>query len=157
MNMLTNGLYHMLTRPETFGQLRADRSIMGSAIEEFLRFESPPRNSVGRYPSRDMEIYGQVVDKDECVYVGYGACNHDPAEFDDPLRFNLARTPNRHLGLGIGVHHCLGAGLARMEIDIALNTLMDRYIGIELAGDVHWEPSFVVRALEGLPLKLTAR
>ena len=155
MNMLTSGLYHMLVRPETFEQLRADRSIMGTAIEEFLRWESPPRNSVGRYPARDIEIGDQVIRRDECVYVGYGACNHDPAEFPDPLRFDLTRTPNRHLGLGIGVHHCLGAGLARMEIDVALNALMERYSGIELAGDVHWEPSFVVRALEGLPLKLT--
>jgi cytochrome P450 PksS len=155
MNMLTNGLYHMLTRPDTFEQLRADRSIMPTAIEEFLRWESPPRNSVGRYPARDIEIGDQIIGKDECVYVGYGACNHDPAEFADPLRFDLTRTPNRHLGLGIGVHHCLGAGLARMEIDIALNTLMDRYPTIEMAGDVHWEPSFVVRALEGLPLRLS--
>jgi cytochrome P450 PksS len=155
MNMLTSGLYHMLVRPETFEQLRADRSIMGTAIEEFLRWESPPRNSVGRYPARDIEVDGVTIRRDECVYVGYGACNHDPAEFADPLRFDLTRTPNRHLGLGIGVHHCLGAGLARMEIDVALNALMDRYSGIELAGDVHWEPSFVVRALEALPLKLT--
>jgi cytochrome P450 PksS len=155
MNMLTSGLYHLLVRPEAFEQLRDDRSIMGTAIEEFLRWESPPRNSVGRYPVRDIEVGDQVIRRDECVYVGYGACNHDPAEFPDPLRFDLTRTPNRHLGLGIGVHHCLGAGLARMEIDVALNALMDRYAGIELAGDVHWEPSFVVRALEGLPLKLT--
>lgn len=155
MNMLTSGLYHLLARPEAYERLRADRSIMGTAIEEFLRWESPPRNSVGRYPARDIEIGDQVIRRDECVYVGYGACNHDPAEFADPLRFDLTRTPNRHLGLGIGVHHCLGAGLARMEIDVALNALMDRYAGIELAGDVHWEPGFVVRALEGLPLKLT--
>jgi cytochrome P450 PksS len=155
MNMLTSGLYHLLRRPESLDRLRADRSIMPTAIEEFLRWESPPRNSVGRYPARDIEIDGQLIRRDECVYVGYGACNHDPAEFEDPLRFDITRTPNRHLGLGIGVHHCLGAGLARMEIDVALNALFDRYSGIELAGEVHWEPSFVVRALEGLPLRLT--
>jgi len=156
-NMLTNGMYHLLLRPTVLEQLRADRSIMNSAIEEFLRFEPPPRNSVARYPVRDIEIAGQQISQGETVYVGYQAANHDPAEFEKPLELNLTRSPNRHIGLGIGIHHCLGASLARLELNIALNEILDRYPSLALGvGGVSWKPGFVVRGLVSLPLSVSA-
>ncbi|HEY1973985.1 MAG TPA: cytochrome P450 [Pseudonocardia sp.] len=154
-NMLVNGMYHLVIRPESMALLRADRSLMGSAIEEFLRYEPPPRNSVARYPMRDMELGGRRIAAGDTVYVGYQAANHDPAEFPSPHQLDLRRSPNRHLGLGIGIHHCLGASLARLELDLALNQLLDRYPRIELgAPDVSWKPGFVVRALTALPLSV---
>lgn len=154
-NMLVNAVHHLLLRPERLEELREDRTVMGSAIEEFLRYESPPRNSVSRYPVEDVDLGGTLIRRDEQVYVGYQAVNHDPAEFADPLELDLRRTPNRHLGLGIGVHHCLGAALARLEMDIALNAVLDRYPAIRRAGDeARWKAGFVVRSLEALPLHL---
>jgi len=154
-NMLVNAVHHLLRLPDRLDDLRADRGIMGSAIEEFLRYEAPPRNSVSRYPVEDVELGGTLIRRDEQVYVGYQAANHDPAEFAAPDELDLRRTPNRHLGLGIGVHHCLGAALARVELDIALNALLDRYPGIRRAGgEVRWKAGFVVRSLESLPLHL---
>jgi cytochrome P450 len=157
-NMLVNTLHHLLRQPELLADLRDDRTIMGSAIEEFLRYESPPRNSVSRYPVEDVSLGGVTIRRDEQMYVGYQAANHDPAEFASPHILDLRRSPNRHLGLGIGVHHCLGAALARLEMDIALNALLDRYPSIRRvggpAGEVRWKAGFVVRSLESLPLLL---
>jgi cytochrome P450 len=155
-NMLVNAVHHLLRQPEKLAGLRADRSIMPTAIEEFLRYESPPRNSVSRYPVADVELGGVLIRRDEQVYVGYQASNHDPAEFTSPGVLDLRRTPNRHLGLGIGVHHCLGAALARLELDVALNALLDRYRLLRHASDPRWKPGFVVRSLEALPLEVSA-
>jgi cytochrome P450 len=148
-------VHHLLRVPDKLAELREDRTIMGSAIEEFLRYESPPRNSVSRYPLEDVELGGVTIRRDDQVYVGYQAVNHDPAEFADPHALNLRRTPNRHLGLGIGVHHRLGAALARLEMDVALNAILDRYASIRRAdNEVRWKAGFVVRSLEALPLHL---
>jgi cytochrome P450 len=154
-NMLANAVHHLLLRPRLMASLRADRSMMPTAIEEFLRFESPPRNSVSKYPIEDVVLGDVLIRRDEQVYVGYQAANHDPAEFPDPLELDLRRSPNRHLGLGIGVHHCLGAALARLELDVALNALLDRYPVMTHAAPVRWKPGFVVRSPAALPLEVS--
>ena len=129
---------------------------MGSAIEEFLRYESPPRNSVSRYPVEEISLAGVTIRRDEQVYVGYQAANHDPAEFTSPDELNLRRTPNRHLGLGIGVHHCLGAALARLEGQVAFRALLDRVPPFQLAAEPHelaWRDSTLMRGLVELPIR----
>jgi cytochrome P450 len=88
--------------------------------------------------------------------VSLHAANHDPAEFADPLALDLTRTPNRHIGFGGGAHYCLGAAVARMELQVALAALLERYSGIELAGEPVWRRSFIIRGLESLPLRLDA-
>jgi cytochrome P450 len=154
-NMLSNGLFHLLSRPEAMAELRANSSVLNSAVEELLRYEAPARNSVARYAVADIEVGGQLIRRGESVYVGYHAVDHDPAEFTDPTRLDLRRSPNRHLAFGIGVHHCLGAALTRMEVQLSFGALLARYSDISLHGEPQWLPGFVIRGLDGLTVRVT--
>lgn len=154
-NTLCSGLHHLLEHPDQLADLRADRSLMATAVEELLRYDGATRNSVARFAREDIELGGIVIPKGSKVYAGLQAADHDPAEFTDPLRFDIRRSPNRHIVFGGGAHYCLGAALARMELQVALNALLDRYAVIESAGAVRWRPSFIIRGLTALPLRLT--
>ena len=153
-NTLCTGVLHLLEHPERLEQLRGDLGLVPTAVEELLRYDAATRNSVARYAVEDIEVGGEVVHKGEKLFVSLHAADHDPAEFDDPLSLDLARSPNRHLGFGGGAHYCLGAAVARMELQVALRSLLERYPTIELAGPVRWRPSFIIRGLESLPLRL---
>ena len=153
-NTLCTGVLHLLEHPERLEQLRGDLGLVPTAVEELLRYDAATRNSVARYAVDDIEVGGEVVRKGEKLFVSLHAADHDPAEFDDPLSLDLARSPNRHLGFGGGAHYCLGAAVARMELQVALRSLLERYPTIELAGPVRWRPSFIIRGLESLPLRL---
>ena len=124
-----------------------------SAVEELLRYDAATRNSVARYVVDDIDVGGETIRKGDKVFVSLHAANHDPAEFADPLALDLARTPNRHIGFGGGAY-CLGAAVARMELQVAVTALLERYPGIQLAGEPVWRPSFIIRGLESLPLRL---
>lgn len=112
--------------PEQAARVRADRSLMPQAVEESLRYLSPICG-VGRATNTDAEIGGTLIPKDQMMIVWTGAANRDPRQFDDPDAFDAGRTPNAHLGLGRGVHFCLGRQLARMEGRAALDALLDRF------------------------------
>ena len=155
-NTLCTGLLHLIEHDGALEQLRADPSLMPSAVEELLRYDAATRNSVARYAREDIEVGGATIAKGDKVFVSLHAANHDPAEFADPLALDLARTPNRHVGFGGGAHYCLGAAVARMELQVALSALLDRYPSIELAGEPVWRRSFIIRGLETLPLRLGA-
>jgi cytochrome P450 len=155
-NTLSTGLYHLLENPSSLARLRDEPSLMPSAVEELVRYDAATRNTVARYATADVEVGEQPVRRGEKLFVGLHAANHDPAVFERPLELDLSRSPNRHIGFNIGPHFCLGAGLARMELQIALQALLDRYPSIELAGEVAWKPSFIIRGLESLPLRLSA-
>ena len=153
-NTLCTGMLHLLEHPARLEQLRGDLDMIPTAVEELLRYDAATRNSVARYAVDDIEVGGQLVGKGEKLFVSLHGADHDPAEFDDPLALDLARSPNRHLGFGGGAHYCLGAAVARMELQVALRSLLERYPTIELAGAVRWRPSFIIRGLESLPLRL---
>jgi len=155
-NTLCTGLLHLIEHDGALEQLRANPSLMPSAVEELLRYDAATRNSVARYAREDIEVGGATIAKGDKVFVSLHAANHDPAEFADPLALDLARTPNRHVGFGGGAHYCLGAAVARMELQVALSALLDRYPSIELAGEPVWRRSFIIRGLETLPLRLGA-
>lgn len=150
------GLYHLLNFPDQLERLRADRGIMVPAWEELLRFDAATRGSVPRFAVNDIEIGDQLVRKGETLIVGNQAANHDPAVFDKPLELDLTRSPNKHISFFGGAHYCLGGWLARLELQVALDSLLTRYPTIELAGEVEWRKSFMLRALNGLPLKVEA-
>ena len=155
-NTLSTGLYHLLEDPSSLAMLRDEPSLIPSAVEELVRYDAATRNTVARYATTDVEIGGQLVRRGEKLFVGLHPANHDPAVFERPLELDLRRSPNRHIGFNIGPHFCLGAGLARMELQIALAALLHRYPSIELAGEVEWKPSFIIRGLESLPLRVSA-
>jgi cytochrome P450 len=133
-----NLLYLLLTHPDQLALLRADRSLAFNAIEESLRLEQP-LVAWGRIATIDTEVGGVHIPAACPVNVNVGAANHDPAEWPDPDEFDITRPhPDRHLTFGFGKHHCLGVHLARMELDVMLNRVLDRLPGLHLenASDV---------------------
>ncbi len=125
-------LYLLLTNPDQLAMLRADRSLAANAIEESLRLEQP-LVSWGRLTTRDTDLAGVRIPAGCPVNVNVGAANHDPAEWPEPDRFDIMRAhPDRHLTFGFGKHHCLGVHLARMELDVMLAAVLDRFPDLRL-------------------------
>jgi cytochrome P450 len=131
-NAISGGLHALLENPDQ-KQLLLDRpELISSAVEEILRYISPI-TAFRRNATRDTEIHGQKVEKGEKVVMLYQSANRDPAVFDDPDAFDITRSPNPHLALGIGNHFCLGANLARMEIRVVIEELLKRMPDIQMA------------------------
>ena len=132
-NLIGNGVDLLLRHPGALRELRADPSLIGSAVEEFLRLESS--NQLGnRRAARDTALGGVPMPAGTYVHIGIGAANRDPAQFPDPDRLDLRRHPNRHLAFGTGIHACAGMWLARMEGQVAIGRLVRRFAGIERDG-----------------------
>jgi cytochrome P450 len=156
-SMFCSGMYHLLQNPSLLDFLRENPESMPLAVEELLRYESPARCSVHRYATEDTEVGGLKISKGEGLTVLIQSADHDPDAFENPLQLNLERSPNRHLGLGRGVHNCLGSALARLELNIAWQTLITRYPNVELAtNDLSWRPNLMVRGVEKLLVRLNA-
>jgi cytochrome P450 len=132
-NLIGNGVDLLLRHPDALRELRADPSLIGPAVEEFLRLESS--NQLGnRRAARDTELGGVPMPAGTYVHIGIGAANRDPAQFPDPDRLDLRRHPNRHLAFGSGIHACAGMWLARMEGQVAIGRLVQRFAAIERDG-----------------------
>jgi cytochrome P450 len=141
--------------PEQFAKVRADRSLLPGIVEEAIRWTSPVQHFM-RTAAEDTEVGGQRIAKGDWLMINYVAANHDPAVFDDPRRFDAARHPNRHLAFGAGAHQCLGLHLARLEMRILFETLLDRIERVELAGEPKRAKSTFVGGLKTLPLRFVA-
>lgn len=151
-NLIGNGTLALLQNPEQMRLLRNDGELLGSAVEELLRFDSPVQK-LGRLAIADIEIGGKVVKAGELVFLCYGAANRDPEQFTNPGRLDITRADNRHVAFAQGIHYCLGASLARLEGQIAINTLLNRMPDISLASeDLERNPSTVLRGLKALPV-----
>ena len=132
-NLIGNGLYLLLTHPESARRLRSDAGLIGTAVEECLRLESP--NQLGnRLVSERVAIGGVVFEPDVYLTLCIGAANRDPTEFPDADRFDIGRRPNRHLAFGAGAHACAGMGVARLEAQIALLRIVRRLPDLHLTG-----------------------
>ena len=152
-NMLSNGVLSLLRHPDQLERLRGERSLTAAAAEEILRFESPVQMT-SRRALADGEFAGRRVKAGEALQLFLGAANRDPARFHDPDRFDIARGDNRHVAFGFGPHFCLGAALAREELRVALDHLLDRLPGLELAVDeVAWQPTIDFRGPLALPVR----
>ncbi len=151
----TAGAMQALARdPEQFARVREDRSLLPGIVEEAIRWTSPVQHFM-RTAAEDVEIGGQQVRAGDWMMINYVAANHDPAQFDDPRRFDAARSPNRHLAFGAGAHQCLGLHLARLEMRILFETLLDRVAAVEPAGEAKRASSTFVGGLKTLPLRVT--
>jgi cytochrome P450 PksS len=155
VNLIANGVFALLTNPEQAARLRADPGLVTNAVEEILRYYGPAETTTARFAREDVELGGQAIAKGEPLLVVLAAADRDPARFADPQSFDITRDDaNRHIAFGKGVHACLGAPLARLEGQIALETLFRRYPDLRLAvpeSEITWAPSFL-RSLTGLPL-----
>ncbi|WP_417591603.1 cytochrome P450 [Parasphingorhabdus sp.] len=138
--------------PEQFARVKADRSLLSGIVEEAIRWTSPVQHFM-RTAAEDTEIGGQKIAKDDWLMINYVAANHDPAQFENPRKFDAARSPNRHLAFGAGAHQCLGLHMARLEMRILFNELLDRIETLELAGEPKRAKSTFVGGLKSLPIR----
>lgn len=157
VNLIGSGALALMQHPEQLERLRADPALIRPAVEELVRYAAPVEQGTERYAAHDTEVAGVRVPKGELVIGILASANRDAAQFESPDTLDIGRTNNRHLGFGLGMHYCLGAPLARLEAQIALNTLVQRAPRLKLAvpaTDLTWRRSLVVRGLERLPVTL---
>jgi cytochrome P450 len=138
--------------PEQFAKVKADRSLVAGIVEEAIRWTTPVQHFM-RMANEDVELSGVKIAKGDWLMINYVAANHDPAVFDEPRKFNAARDQNRHLAFGAGSHQCLGLHLARLEMRILFEELLDRLDSVELAGEPRRANSTFVGGLKTLPLR----
>ncbi len=153
-SQIPNFVLTLLDHPDQLARLRAEPELVPNAVEELLRFV-PLGSGAGqpRYATEDVEVGGTLVRAGSPVLVAVGAANRDALRFTAPGVLDIAREGNQHLGFGHGVHHCLGAPLARLELQEALSALIDRFSELRLAGDVTWKSEMLVRGPRVMPVE----
>ncbi|RSM73035.1 cytochrome P450 [Kibdelosporangium aridum] len=155
VNLIANGTLALLRAPEQLKALKADPSLLPDAVEELLRYEGPLHTGTMRFTVEDVELGGVVIPANEFVLVSLLAANRDDRRFEEPDALDLSRSPGGHVAFGHGIHHCLGAPLARLEGRIAIGKLLDRFPDLRLATDpdtLTWRTSTLMRGLEALPV-----
>jgi pimeloyl-[acyl-carrier protein] synthase len=151
-NLIGNGLLTLLRHPDELEKLRADLSLIPSAVEELLRYESPSQHTARLAPD-DVELGGKHIRKRQAVIAVMGAANRDPERFPDPDRLDLARTDNRHVAFAWAAHFCFGAPLARLEGQIAFDTVLRRLPDLRLEpSPLVWRENLGLRGLTALPV-----
>jgi pimeloyl-[acyl-carrier protein] synthase len=157
MSLIGNGLLALLQHPVQLERLRTDPSLVPLALEEFLRYDTPVQMT-GRVVRRDTTLDGKHLRAGQSILLVLGAANRDPAHFASPDDLDIARDPNRHLAFGFGIHHCLGAPLARLEGEVVFTTLLRRFPNLHLGSD---EPKradvTMLRGLRSLQVELGDR
>jgi cytochrome P450 len=156
VNLIGNGVLALLQHPDQLRKLKDDPSLIKLAVEELLRYDGPVETSTERFAREDVGIDGTVIPRGEMVLVVLAAADHDPERFSDPDDLDITRADNRHLAFGKGIHHCLGAPLARMEGQIAISTLLRRMPNLRLKEppeSLSWRPGMILRGLRGLPVE----
>jgi cytochrome P450 len=156
VNLIGNGMLALLQHPDQLQKLREAPSLIKPAIEELLRYDGPVEMSTERFDREDVRIGETVIPKGELVMIVIASADHDPQRFPEPETLDVTRADNKHLAFGKGIHFCLGAPLARMEGQIAINTLLHRMPNLRLKDSpesLTWRPGLVLRGLLGLPVE----
>jgi len=149
-NLLGNGLAHLLRDRPQWEQLVRHRELVPSAAEELLRYDTSVQFNQ-RVANENVVYEGIPIAESDRIIVLLGAANRDPEVFPSPDRLEIARNPNPHISFGAGLYQCLGIHLARMEMQIALSTLVRRMPGLRLLGDPEWRPTWMMRGLQRMP------
>ncbi|SDI19909.1 cytochrome P450 family protein [Nonomuraea jiangxiensis] len=155
VHLIGNATLALLEHPEQLRALRADPSRLPAAVEELVRFDGPAALAIRRFPVEDVEIGGTAIPAGETVLLSLASAGRDPRRFADPHRLDLSRAEVAHLAFGHGIHHCLGAPLARLEAGVALGTLLRRLPGLALGvprEELAWRPTIRARGLVSLPV-----
>jgi cytochrome P450 len=153
---IAGGLLALLEHPDELARLQNDMSLMGTAVEEMIRWVVPVKEFM-RTAQADTEVRGVAIAEGESVLLSYVSANRDEDVFTDPFRFDVGRDPNKHLSFGYGVHFCLGAALARMEMNSFFSELIPRVKTIELAGEPELIATTFVGGLKHLPIRYSLR
>ncbi|MFM8594445.1 MAG: cytochrome P450, partial [Chloroflexota bacterium] len=155
VNLIANGVYALLANPDQLAKLQADPSLVKNTVEETLRYYGPAETTTPRYATAQLDLDGLTVMPGETMIAVLAAADRDPARFADPDRFDITREDaHRHVAFGKGLHACLGAPLARLEGQVAFETILERMPHLALAvpaEEITWQASFL-RSLNGLPL-----
>jgi cytochrome P450 len=154
VNVSGNGLLALLEHPDQLQRLRDDPTLLPPAIEELMRFDSPLQ-LFERTATEDVEIGGVTVRQGQKIAALLGSANRDPAAFAEPDRLDVGRADNPHISFGAGVHFCIGAPLARVELQASFAALLGRTSRLELGAPARRRPEFVIRGLRELPVVLT--
>lgn len=157
VNLIANGMLALFQHPDQKRLLQEDPTLIKPAVEEFLRFHSPVAMGTNRWVSEDLEFGGIQMHRGDAVLLSLAAANHDTDEFACPDELDITRKENRHVAFGLGIHYCLGAPLARLEGQIAINTLLRRLPNLRLAVEPEklvWRPSMILFGLSKLPVAL---
>ncbi|WP_336207491.1 cytochrome P450 [Nonomuraea sp. LPB2021202275-12-8] len=154
VNVTGNGWWSLFRNPAELVRLREDRGLLPSAIEELMRWDTPLQ-MFERWVLEDIEVGGVSIPRGVEVALLFGSANRDPEVFDDPDRLDVGRVDNPHISFGAGIHFCLGAPLARIELIESFGALMDRAPKLELVREPVWKPGYVIRGLESLDLSVT--
>jgi len=155
VNLIGNGTLTLLEHPDQMEKLRNDPALIKPAVEELLRYNGPLETATERYAREDVPLAQVSIPRGEMVFAVLASANRDERQFADPDTLDLTREPNKHLAFGQGVHFCLGAALARLEGQIAINTLLRRIPDMRLAvapGALRWRRGLVLRGLAALPV-----
>ena len=155
-NLIGNGIRALLVHPAELARLAADPALVESAVEEMLRWDGPS-HALARLVASDVTLAGKQLRQGDRVFAMMNAANRDPAVFPDPDRFDVARTPNKHLTFAAGIHFCLGAPLARLEGQVAIETLLRRLADLSLAEQqLDWLDSMILRGVKALRVTFRA-
>ncbi|MFI9809630.1 cytochrome P450 [Streptomyces sp. NPDC052301] len=153
VNATVNGWWALFRTPDQLAALRADHSLIPSAVEELLRYDTPLQ-LFERWVLDDIEIDGTTIPRGSEIALLFGSANHDPAVFADPGRLDLAREDNPHISFSAGIHYCIGAPLARMELAASMTALLEQAPTLAPAREPERKPNFVIRGLEGLSVEV---
>jgi cytochrome P450 len=153
-DLINNALLCFIENPDQLAKLRNTPELLGSAIEEVLRYRSPVQWT-RRTPRHEVEIHGTKISAGDLVLAMQGSANRDPRVFADANQFDITRNPNPHISFGHGIHFCLGAALSRLEARIGLSNVLQRFEHFELASDAPWEPRepLAVHGPNNLPIR----
>ncbi|MCW2672160.1 MAG: cytochrome [Frankiales bacterium] len=155
-HVMSGGIFQLLKDRDQWDRLRADRSLIPSAVEEMLRWVSPIKN-MARCATRDLEYGGKQIEQGQKLLLLYPSANRDEEVFDDPFRFDITRTPNEHVAFGFGTHFCLGNALARVEVRTMVDRVLERLPDLELVepDEPAFRPANFVSGYESLPVRFT--
>lgn len=156
VNLIGNGVLSLLQYPEQLDKLKQNPVLIKTAVEELLRYASPVETATERYAREDIPIAGVTIPKGAMTLAAIASANRDEKQFPNPDVLDITRDPNKHLAFGQGIHYCAGAPLARMEGQIAINTLLARMPNLRMkvpTENLRWRPAMALRGLESLPLK----
>ncbi|MET8780561.1 cytochrome P450 [Streptomyces sp. NPDC049097] len=153
VNSTVNGWWALFRHPDQLAALRADHSLVPTAVEELMRYDTPLQ-LFERWVLDEIEIDGTVVPRGAEIAMLFGSANHDPAVFDAPERLDLTRRDNPHISFSAGIHYCIGAPLARIELAASMTALLEKAPTLRLAAEPQRKPNFVIRGLEGLSVEI---
>ncbi|MEU9188533.1 cytochrome P450 [Streptomyces sp. NPDC048484] len=153
VNATVNGWWALFRNPGQLAALRADRGLVGTAVEELMRYDTPLQ-LFERWVLDEIEIDGTVIPRGSEVALLFGSANHDPAVFDRPGELDLSRAENPHISFSAGIHYCIGAPLARIELAASMGALLEQAPSLRLLAEPRRKPNFVIRGLEGLLVEM---